>query len=212
MIWKFDLNGYLVGTLGWYHGTSPFRPWTYGYDIFKTSKNDLIVTGLGAHSDIGGDPTRGLGLLKFSYNLGSKWQQLYESIEKGCSITESLDGGFVIAGTLNDSIIIQKTDSLGVITKIDDSNSFKSIFRLSQNYPNPFNPQTTIKYHLNQSDYVELKIYNLLGQEVETIVEERQVMGSHSVIFDASHLSSGIYIYRLQVGSFTQTRKMILLR
>ena len=83
---------------------------------------------------------------------------------------------------------------------------------LEQNFPNPFNPSTTIDYALNQSGIVTLKVYNLLGQEVRTLVNGFQNAGSYHATFTAQGLSSGIYFYRLQSENNIQTRKMILLQ
>jgi hypothetical protein len=85
-------------------------------------------------------------------------------------------------------------------------------YSLEQNYPNPFNPSTTIQFSLPNSGDVTLKIYNLLGEEVKTLVEEYREAGKHSVQFSANSLSSGIYFYSLQAGSFNQVKKMILIK
>jgi hypothetical protein len=85
-------------------------------------------------------------------------------------------------------------------------------FSLAQNYPNPFNPSTTIQFSLPKSGEVTLKIYNLLGEEVKTLVNEFREIGNHSVQYNANNLSSGIYFYRLQAGSFNQVKKMILIK
>jgi len=85
-------------------------------------------------------------------------------------------------------------------------------FSLAQNYPNPFNPSTTIQFSLSKSGDVTLKIYNLLGEEVKTLVNEYKEIGNHSVLFNANNLASGIYFYRLQAGSFVETKKMILIK
>ncbi len=85
-------------------------------------------------------------------------------------------------------------------------------FSLAQNYPNPFNPSTQIKFALKESGYVTLKVYDALGKEVATLIKGDYASGSYNVSFDASGLSSGIYFYRLETGSFVQTNKMMLLK
>ena len=85
-------------------------------------------------------------------------------------------------------------------------------FYLSQNYPNPFNPITTINYSLANKSYIILSVFDITGREVKTLVSEVQNPGMYSVSFDATHLSSGIYFYKLKTESFEQNRQMILLR
>ena len=79
-----------------------------------------------------------------------------------------------------------------------------------ENYPNPFNPTTVITYQLPVNSHVTLKIYDVLGRKVETLVDEYQSAGSHSVQFNAQNLASGIYFYRLTAPGFTQIKKMLL--
>jgi hypothetical protein len=85
-------------------------------------------------------------------------------------------------------------------------------FKLLQNYPNPFNPLTTINYELPATNYVELSIYNLLGQKVATLVSENQKAGEHQVKWDASAFASGIYYSRIEAGVFQDVKKLILIR
>jgi len=80
------------------------------------------------------------------------------------------------------------------------------------NYPNPFNPSTTINYSLKNHGSVTLRVYNMLGQQVSTLVNEEQQAGPHSVNFDASRLSSGVYFYSIESGSFRASKKMILMK
>ncbi|NWG27607.1 MAG: T9SS type A sorting domain-containing protein, partial [Ignavibacteriaceae bacterium] len=107
-----------------------------------------------------------------------------------------------------------------IITSVDDSVSeIPQSFLLFQNYPNPFNPITKIKYQipasLNSSKggtLVTLKVYDLLGSELATLVNEEKSAGTYEVEFDAEQLSSGIYFYQLKAGEFIQTKKMVLIR
>ena len=85
-------------------------------------------------------------------------------------------------------------------------------FALAQNYPNPFNPTTTISFNLAEASHVRLEVYNVAGQRVATLINESRGIGPHSVSFDAGHLSSGIYIYRLTAGSMVEQKKMVLLK
>jgi hypothetical protein len=85
-------------------------------------------------------------------------------------------------------------------------------FELSQNYPNPFNPGTTIKFSIPQSANVSLKIFNTLGQEVSTLINQNMESGVHTINFDASELNSGIYFYRLDAGQFSEVKKMTLIK
>ena len=85
-------------------------------------------------------------------------------------------------------------------------------FVLEQNYPNPFNPTTVISYQIPVSSDVHLEVFNMLGQRVATVIKERQNAGHHSVTFDASALSSGIYLYRIQAGEFSETRRLTLIK
>ncbi|UCF64431.1 MAG: serine hydrolase [bacterium] len=85
-------------------------------------------------------------------------------------------------------------------------------YSLKQNYPNPFNPKTNIEFSIYRSEFVRLKLYNLLGQEVATLVSEKLAAGNYKYDWDAGNLASGVYLYRLQAGDYVQTRKMVLMR
>jgi N-acetylneuraminic acid mutarotase len=85
-------------------------------------------------------------------------------------------------------------------------------FMLHQNYPNPFNPNTTIEFSIPKTEFVTLKIYNMLGKEVSTLVSEKLNTGSYTYSWDASSLASGVYMYRIEAGEFQQVKKMILLK
>ena len=100
-----------------------------------------------------------------------------------------------------------------IITSVDSKNVVQPLsYKLYQNYPNPFNPSTTISYQIPVPGKVTLKIYDILGREVTTLVNKEQKAGNYKVNFDASRLASGVYFYRIIAGDFVQTKKMILLK
>ena len=85
-------------------------------------------------------------------------------------------------------------------------------FNLSQNYPNPFNPITTINFQIPIANNVDLSIYNLLGQKIETLVSGRQPAGRYQVEWDARGFASGVYFYKIEAGNFIEVKKMIIIR
>ncbi len=93
-----------------------------------------------------------------------------------------------------------------------DQSGIPSDFSLSQNFPNPFNPSTVISYNLKETGKVQLKVFNVLGNEVKTLVNEEKPAGNYEVTWNAVNLPSGIYFYQLQAGSFIDTKKMVLLK
>jgi hypothetical protein len=101
----------------------------------------------------------------------------------------------------------------GTATSIKDKNIIPAKFSLEQNYPNPFNPSTKIQYNLPENSFVSLKVYNIIGKEVASLVNNVITAGTHEVLFDASGLNSGVYFYTLKTGNnFVQTKKMILMK
>jgi hypothetical protein len=86
------------------------------------------------------------------------------------------------------------------------------MFALFANYPNPFNPTTTIRYHLPRASDVSLKVFDILGREVATLVNTRQDRGEHFVEMNATHLASGVYFYRLEAGGFVSVKRMVMLK
>ena len=98
------------------------------------------------------------------------------------------------------------------MTGINEAKSLPKSFALEQNYPNPFNPSTTIKYSIPKFGLVTIKIYDILGREVKTLVNEEKNAGNYNVEFNAGRLASGIYLYRMSAGSFEETKKLILIK
>ncbi len=99
-----------------------------------------------------------------------------------------------------------------MISEVRQENTVPDMFSLEQNYPNPFNPSTTIRYSIPASGTVTLAVYDLLGREVATLINGEQPAGRSEVQWDASHAGSGIYYYKMRAGSFTDTKKMFLIK
>ena len=108
----------------------------------------------------------------------------------------------------------RKDDDFGTVTSVtyQVAGEMPKNFALEQNYPNPFNPTTTIRYSVPMASTVQLKVYNMLGQEVMTLVDGEQKAGSYFVVLDASQLSTGVYLYQLKTNQYTMTKKMMLLK
>jgi hypothetical protein len=125
--------------------------------------------------------------------------------------TRANNGGNVIAGQgpLAASPYIYRWFDFGA-TSVGDAGAVPAEYALEQNYPNPFNPSTVLSYTLPVSGRVSLKVFNVLGEEVASLVNEEKAAGSHKVNFNGANLASGVYFYTLRAGEFTTTRKMLL--
>jgi L-ascorbate metabolism protein UlaG (beta-lactamase superfamily) len=97
-------------------------------------------------------------------------------------------------------------------TLVEEAPEIPTGFSLSQNYPNPFNPTSIIRYSISRGEFVSLKIYDISGKIVETLVDREQNSGNYKITFNGSHLTSGIYLYRLQAGSFSDVKRMIFVK
>lgn len=113
-------------------------------------------------------------------------------------------------GVLTNNPIMYTTFDI-VVTDVNDG-TLVNTFELEQNYPNPFNPSTQISYTLAERTNVTLKVYDVLGKEIATLINTSQDAGKHNVTFDASNLASGLYIYTINAGNFTSSKKMMLLK
>ncbi|MEQ9091710.1 MAG: T9SS type A sorting domain-containing protein [Balneola sp.] len=111
-----------------------------------------------------------------------------------------------------DSVSVDVILVVSMSTSNEDDGQLPAQFSLSQNYPNPFNPSSTIKFGIPEAAVVKLEVYNLLGQRVKSLVNARKPAGYHTVTFNASDLSSGMYIYRIQAGDFVQIKRMTLIK
>jgi hypothetical protein len=149
-----------------------------------------------------------------STNNGTSWTAVNSGLPGGNS---SYTRALTLVGTylfvVTDDGLVWRRPLSEMITGVkDQNNDIPSQFILEQNYPNPFNPSTKIRYSVPQSSDVMIKVFDILGKEVATLVNEEKPAGSYDVNFDAAGLSSGIYFYKLQAGNFIETKKMILIR
>ncbi|MCL4280433.1 MAG: T9SS type A sorting domain-containing protein [Ignavibacteriaceae bacterium] len=151
----------------------------------------------------------GTGVLRSADN-GIIWEEINSGLDN-VSLNNLIitDNDYILAGTSGEGVYksVNKTTSL--------ENSFAELpasFLLEQNYPNPFNPTTNIRFKIAESGYVSLKIFDVLGNEIETLISGEKPSGDYEVKFDGRSLSSGIYFYQLRSGEIIQTKKMILIR
>jgi len=181
------------------------------YDLAVDASGNVYVTGL-SNSDF--------TTIKYNAAGVEQWMAQFNgpgnSYDNAWSITAD-DAGFVyVAGTSSGSnwsmMTTIKYTETGTPVVSHESDALPKDFNLAQNYPNPFNPSTTIEFALPKSAFVTLKIYNLLGEEIATLVWEKREAGVHRVNWDARGLASGVYLYQLEAGKFKQTRKMLLVR
>lgn len=113
---------------------------------------------------------------------------------------------YILSGAVIDTM------RYGTIVSTSENKTLPTESRLLQNYPNPFNPSTTIAYSISRTSSVKLEVFNILGQQIETLVDQIQEAGTYQVQFNASHLPSGVFFYRLTPGSAVVTKRMLLLR
>jgi len=99
-----------------------------------------------------------------------------------------------------------------VINEIEEENIKANKYTLYHNYPNPFNPTTKIKYSVPQTSQVQIKVFDVLGNEIETLVNEEKRIGTYEITWYAENLPSGVYFYQIKAGSFVETKKMILMK
>ncbi|MGE5498547.1 MAG: T9SS type A sorting domain-containing protein, partial [Syntrophothermus sp.] len=131
-----------------------------------------------------------------------------ESFVKSIDPTQELDG---IRSQIIDQILsLNNMSTTGI--ESSKSTSMLKDYVLEQNYPNPFNPSTTIKFTLPENANVSLKIYDMLGKEVASLVNGEMQAGSHEVSFNANNLATGMYVYEIKAGNFTQNKKMMLMK
>lgn len=196
--WLSSINGAIYGTTN--GGTSWFdQCWVIGYVSDITFVNNQLGWG-----------TTNFGELIYTTNLGVTWKNserlTYNSIGEVLFITP--ETGWLIGNRT----ILKTTNGGGLLEITTISQNTPIVFSLSQNFPNPFNPVTNIKYEIPKLGLAKLTIYDLLGREIVTLVNEQLQPGSYSVNWDASNFPSGVYFYRIEADDFVESRKMVLLK
>lgn len=139
------------------------------------------------------------------------------SIVSNASLQNNSTIGQALIGEMQDNDFMIQTGGQPVqkvVTPVEKEpkNTIPKEYKLFNNYPNPFNPTTVIRYNLPSAQHVILQVYDILGQLVATLVDKTQNAGSYTIHFDAHYLTSGMYIYRIKAGSFTETKKMMLIK
>jgi hypothetical protein len=192
-------------------------------DVHQTSDGGYILVGntnklTGLHQDVWIIKTDALGDTLWTKISGGSDSDI------GNSVQQTTDGGYIIAG-ITKSFGAGGQDVWQIKTTPDASDIEQNAeimpidFFLAQNFPNPFNPSTKIRYDIPKTSLTSLKVYDVLGNEIITLVNEEKPAGNYEVEFDAPGLPSGVYFYRLQAvpigrqaGSFVETKKMVLMK
>lgn len=212
-ITRFDLNGNFLSNF--YTGSN----FSFPQQLQRLANGNILVAAFISPSGIVTLDSNGSFLRLQNSVTGVRSVYLLDNgrylVSNGSGIHEvdSSSGALlrtVVTGTSFQYITLYRP---GLIVSAGNNNTFLTEqFELSQNFPNPFNPNTKIKYELQISNYVIMKVYDVLGNEVKTLISQKQSAGRYEVEFDGSGLSSGIYYYSIEAGDFKQTKKMILVK
>jgi hypothetical protein len=149
-----------------------------------------------------------------STDNGESWTGVSIGLPNTSVNTIAINGTNLFAGTGGNGVWRRPLSEM-ILTSVEEPSANRrppGNFSLEQNYPNPFNPTTTIAFHLPASSFVTLKVFNSAGQEVASLVDRLLPAGNHRTEWNASSVPSGIYCYRIQAGSYSETKKLIVMR
>ncbi len=183
--------------------TGPTSPWPKNNEVIWAKMNggmDTLVQNANITIIIGSGP--------FAFK---KWaKEVYtSSIIMGNDLNDIINKKFIAQATYNNNFVLP--DSINTLVE-ESGNVTPSGFKLVQNYPNPFNPSTTINYSVPKSSMITIKVYDALGNEVETLVNGQKNPGNYKIIFNAGKLASGVYFYQMRSSDYISIKKMILLK
>ena len=211
-VWNVHIYRTTDGGLNWeYFPFSDSLGWVQDIEFIPSNPSRVwFTTNKSAFSHSG---------LFFSSDTGRTWSQQSYPLDWNYREIVFTDGehGWLYCYDLQverDYVFYTNNGGLGGIVSANEqvNGSVLKGFHLSHNSPNPFNPITTIKYQIPELSFITLKVYDVLGNEIVTLVNEEKPVGNYKVEFDATALPSGIYFYRLQTGSFVETKKMVLMK
>jgi len=205
---RVNVNG---DTLWTKHYGEEYGDKAYAIELFE----DGFV--LGGYTHNFGFTDRDVLIIKTDFNGDTIWTKTIGGLynDWGFGMDKTNDNGLIITGQFdrygddNHDVWLIRLDKL--ISGLEEEIFFTNYF-LYQNYPNPFNPTTIISYQIPELSFITLKVYDVLSNEIATLVNEEKTISNYEVEFDASGLPSGIYFYRLQAGSFVETKKMVLMK
>jgi hypothetical protein len=201
------------GSIFFFNRIEPFgiyRSLDYGESWLKISEAILNSISLYDNKYIVAGLSSGQGVM-ISSDLGNTWTTKTAGIPNNAYIiwNQINSEGYLYASA--GELGLYKSNSI-VVGVNEQSISSASTFELFQNFPNPFNSTTNIKYEIQQASRVVVKVYDLMGNEVATLLNRYQEAGSYDLIFQAEDLASGIYFYQLRAGEFVATKKLIMLK
>lgn len=179
---------------------------------------DSLLFTVGPILSQNGIPRQGIAELNLvtalpTYQIPSMNEEVYKIVVDSATGTVYIGGAFTNFNDESQSFFAAYTDpSLSSMTSIRKGQNMPAEFSLEQNYPNPFNPTTVINFQMPAASFVTLKVYDILGNVVKTLVDDFKSQGNYSVGFDGSNLATGVYFYQLRAGTFVSTKKMLMIK
>ncbi len=208
-------TGFISTAERYIHKTTDYgETWSY-YPYMDTrdlKRFTFINSSTGFLAAGGGSIVGDIACLYYTTNTGVNWIKKileFAGVERIFTVAFSNENTGYVCGQNG---LLMKTTNGGIVFSEKKYSTIPEYFSLEQNYPNPFNANTIIRFQINDSRFVRLKVFDIQGREVATLVNENLQPGKYEVTFDAGNLPSGIYFYRLSAGDFSETRKLVLLK